>query len=754
MHTTAPSTTATSRTGYRTRLRQGEAALSFLHHPHGWAALVEHDPLATPYQSTAWLTAWARRLPAHAEPLIVTVTDQAGRDVAGLALMRDHHDDEPRITPLGSPTAQYTRPVGPAAETPAAAAALTHHLQRLHTDGHHIHINDVPAHSTLAHHLHAQPDWTHATTWSARLPLSADHVPLPHETRRSHRRHERARQRLEHDGHRLTYHRTTTHAELQDTWPLLRDLHHNLPRDTGRLQQILRSQRAAFIATMHLDGHPLAAHLCLARRHTAYSLLTATVSDHHGLTPDHALLHRLITDLTAHGYTALDLGRTPNAPAPRTDTPHNAAQISKLLTSTTPPVPEPTQSRRSVASPRNTTPPSSPATAPTRDLTIGTHRADAGADAAHLQAVIDRQRHIEYRAIGFPGNRATAFSQHAGLLDVLFNNVGDPTSPDASDVGTKPYEAEVIRFLAALFGARTREAYGYVTASGTAATEYGLFTARRLLPRAELYYSSAAHYSVPLLADKLRMPYVELPAGPNGILHPTVLRDAVAARPGRGAIVLATAGTTMTGAHDDPTALRRAAKEGGAGPVHVHTDGALGGLIAALTPGLPRVQFDAGTDSVSLSGHKLLGTPMPCGVVLTRTRHASPTATASYVAARNRTLDCSRNGTAALLLWAQLRQLGRSGLAQMIGRCLETAAYAHWRLHMLGYQPERQAHSPIVTFARPTTEICRRWRLPIERGRAHLVAMPHVTRVVIDDFLQDMEAEMSTATHTGWGAPA
>ena len=31
--------------------------------------------------------------------------------------------------------------------------------------------------------------------------------------------------------------------------------------------------------------------------------------------------------------------------------------------------------------------------------------------------------------------------------------------------------------------------------------------------------------------------------------------------------------------------------------------------------------FDAGVDSIAVSGHKFIGSPMPCGVVLARRRH-------------------------------------------------------------------------------------------------------------------------------------
>ena len=68
------------------------------------------------------------------------------------------------------------------------------------------------------------------------------------------------------------------------------------------------------------------------------------------------------------------------------------------------------------------------------------------------------------------------------------------------------------------------------------------------------------------------------------------------------------------------------------------------------------LRFDRGADSIAVSGHKQLGTPIPCGVVCTKREHmlrwaAGTPAEADYVNTQDSTIAGSRSGFAALVLW-------------------------------------------------------------------------------------------------------
>ena len=54
---------------------------------------------------------------------------------------------------------------------------------------------------------------------------------------------------------------------------------------------------------------------------------------------------------------------------------------------------------------------------------------------------------------------------------------------------------------------------------------------------------------------------------------------------------------------------------------YIHCDAALCGGYAAFLDPPPAWDFEDGADSIAISGHKFLGSPIPCGIVLARRAH-------------------------------------------------------------------------------------------------------------------------------------
>ncbi|MDQ1031440.1 glutamate/tyrosine decarboxylase-like PLP-dependent enzyme [Streptomyces umbrinus] len=380
-------------------------------------------------------------------------------------------------------------------------------------------------------------------------------------------------------------------------------------------------------------------------------------------------------------------------------------------------------------------------------LRIGHQAHDKVADTRGLLTWIEELRREQPRVLGFPGSLDFSHRELAPLLDVLVNNVGDPSQPDASGVHAKAYEQAVVRFFAETASASDPDdVYGYVTSGGTEGLERGLELARDRLPDAVVYASSEAHYTLCKVTDRLRMKLLTVQTLADGSMDPShlemraIVHRSVRRRLKRrdpGAIVVATAGTTFRGGWDDTALLRRAA--GAAGEVYVHVDAALGGPVAAHAPSEPSWSFAHGADSISVSGHKLLGLPVPAGVFLARPE-VMPEATvaAEYVAATDRTWGCSRSGLAVLLMWAALRRLGHEGMRARVQSCLDTAAYAAEQLERVGATPERARDSLTVTFDRPADRVVDRWHLACEGRRAHMVAVGHVTRAAVDALVADL----------------
>jgi glutamate/tyrosine decarboxylase-like PLP-dependent enzyme len=178
---------------------------------------------------------------------------------------------------------------------------------------------------------------------------------------------------------------------------------------------------------------------------------------------------------------------------------------------------------------------------------------------------------------------------------------------------------------------------------------------------------------------------IRVAADGQGRMIPDALVQALAPLDGP-TIVIAQAGHINSGAFDFFSRVIEAAREKGA---WVHVDGAFG-LWAracpdhkALTDGLERA------DSWAVDGHKWLQTPYDSGFVFVRDAtvlHRAMSLSAAYLAVsaefrdpRDCTPELSRRAR-GFAVWAVLRALGRSGLAEMVGRHCRVARQIAERL--------------------------------------------------------------------------
>ena len=166
----------------------------------------------------------------------------------------------------------------------------------------------------------------------------------------------------------------------------------------------------------------------------------------------------------------------------------------------------------------------------------------------------------------------------------------------------------------------------------------------------------------------------------NGEADMTDLERALAEGDGQPTIVCLQAGNVNTGAIDD---LRRGAELGRAAGAWVHVDGAFG-LWAAASPSTRHL-----TDGIELAdswgcdGHKWLNVPYDAGFAFCAhpdTHAASVSYTAAYLTGSGQgtyrgadlTLSSSRRSR-GFATWAALRQLGRSGVVEVVDRCCAMA---------------------------------------------------------------------------------
>ena len=95
--------------------------------------------------------------------------------------------------------------------------------------------------------------------------------------------------------------------------------------------------------------------------------------------------------------------------------------------------------------------------------------------------------------------------------------------------------------------------------------------------------------------------------------------------------------------------------------------------------------FQKPIGSVSVSGHKFIGCPVPCGVAITRREHVNMLSTdIEYLSSRDATIMGSRNGHAPTFLWYALNKKGYRGIRKEVQKCLRNAHYLVHHLREAG----------------------------------------------------------------------
>jgi histidine decarboxylase len=346
--------------------------------------------------------------------------------------------------------------------------------------------------------------------------------------------------------------------------------------------------------------------------------------------------------------------------------------------------------------------------------------------------------------IGFPKSTDIDFSAIAPLSPGTLNNIGDPTVPGLEQRNVKDLEREVVRILGDLFNAPPRDRWGCVTSGGTEGNLYGLYVARTQLgDDAVVYHSTSAHYSVAKAAHLLGMTAVPVETTQDGELDYGELSKALRANAGLPAAIVATVGTTMTEAVDNVAAIVKRLDTVGvpADKRYIHVDAALTGIPLALEDGQLHSSCDLGgqVDSLTISGHKFLATPEPCGVLLTRQRHRDRVArSVSYIGGVDATIAGSRSGHTVLQLWWALRSVDEKGHKRRAERARSVADYALRRLQDRGWEAWHRPRSFTVVLKSPPQSMVERWSLANEDGWSHIVCVPGVRQEDIDKFVDEI----------------
>ncbi|MGC9780570.1 MAG: tyrosine decarboxylase MfnA [Candidatus Heimdallarchaeota archaeon] len=332
-------------------------------------------------------------------------------------------------------------------------------------------------------------------------------------------------------------------------------------------------------------------------------------------------------------------------------------------------------------------------------------------------------------------------------------NLGDPgLFPQ-----TVQLEKEVLNHLSKLVNAPVNWS-GTITSGGSESNLIGCWAARNWsrkvkgINNGKIIFPKSAHVSFEKAADILNLNsdwvsltedyQVDIESVKQSIDENTVG-------------IVGIAGTTGIGICDDIKALSDLAIDH---ELFLHVDAAYGGTIFPYLDKLgynsPSFGFEnEGVMSVSLDTHKILGSLIPGGSIILRSKEIVETISKniSYLSdssTKQFTITGTRPGTTVVASWVLLQKMGESYILERIRESLEVTQYLVQKLkvtqkielvfdptiNIVGFTNTKMQNVDLVK------ELEKKgWHLSIYSNWIRIVVMPHVTKETIDNFIKDLE---------------
>lgn len=387
-------------------------------------------------------------------------------------------------------------------------------------------------------------------------------------------------------------------------------------------------------------------------------------------------------------------------------------------------------------------------------LTEGLAKDDAFSNLKNIEFNL-RKLSLQFDAkrsnhIGYPYNLDFDSKSFSHLSQFLINNLGDPYTGSHYGIEVCGMERELISWFMDVWRCDHPDLFwGSVGASGTEGNLWAIYLGREALQNPVLIHSREAHYSIPKAAKILRMETVCVDCEESGTISPSALANALRTAADRHIVLALTCGTTMKGAHDDIAGALRVMDELNIQRDcrYVHVDGALNAMVLPFIDTAPpsiRPSFEHDIDSISTSGHKMIGTPMPCGILVARRQHVARVASGiSYLRSDDTTLMGSRNGHAVIAIWSRMMGHGVSGFRADAVSCLARAHRLADKLRALNVPVLHNNWSLTVVFPEPSEELVKKYQLACANKLAHAIVMPNVSDELIEQFVADYAAHQA-----------
>jgi len=342
---------------------------------------------------------------------------------------------------------------------------------------------------------------------------------------------------------------------------------------------------------------------------------------------------------------------------------------------------------------------------------------------------------------GYPPNTEFDYSELAWALEYPMNNIGDPFDMK-SGMSSQEYECAVIRWFLNIFGSNIDESWGYTTTGGTEGILFGMWKARDAFPNAIAYMSEYAHYGIHKSADILGIPYKLIKSTESGEMDYEDLTNKLDNK--KPAIIVATLGSIMTSSKDNIEKILSILSSANI-PRYIHADAAFDGMILPFIDTPLFYRLDQGIDSISISGHKLIGSPIPCGIVLIKQKHIENNSHISYIYNFDCTISGSRSSLAPLVMWSAIKKHGAIGFKNFVHECLSKSKKYCQLFNDYNIPAWQLSNAMTIVLEKQPDIFLKKWRAPSNEKFTTLMALPKLT----DNMVQEIIADIHSIKNTG-----
>ena len=353
----------------------------------------------------------------------------------------------------------------------------------------------------------------------------------------------------------------------------------------------------------------------------------------------------------------------------------------------------------------------------------------------------------QYFNIGYPESADFDYTILERFMRFSINNCGDWGEYCNYLLNSFDFEKEVMEYFARIFKIPFEESWGYVTNGGTEGNMFGCYLGRELFPEGTLYYSKDTHYSVAKIVKLLRIKSSLVESQPNGEMDYDDLIRKIQRDNEEHPIIFANIGTTVRGAIDNIAEIQQRIGQLGIkrDDYYLHADAALSGMILPFVNDPQPFNFADGIDSIGVSGHKMIGSPIPCGIVVAKRKNVDRISVEiDYISAHDKTISGSRNGHTPLMMWEAIRSHSWSDWQRRIEHSLNMAQYAVDRLQAAGIDAWRNKNSITVVFPCPSEAVWKKHCLATSGEIAHLITTAHhLDSSKIDELIDDVIADLN-----------